>query len=174
MAALRWLGSRSDVLRDRIHLPGWSNGGTTVLNVLRRPTEPGPTGFWFRSAVAFYPGCDLLARAGYTPSAPLLIQAGEDDWTPAQRCVALKEASAGGSIEIDVYPGAHHGFDRLEGPTRYLPEVRNPNAPNGRGATVGPHPEARQRSRERALAFLREHDMQFHVEHRPAASGALP
>ena len=158
-SALRWLASRGDIDAARIHLMGWSNGGTAVLNALRADA-PGreAAGAKFRSGVAFYPGCAVLAKSAYRPTAPLLIQAGgADDWTPARHCAALAAQAPAGLVEIDVYPGAAHGFDRLGPRIRERPEVRNPNRPGGRGATVGTQPEARERSVARATGWIEGH-----------------
>lgn len=159
-AALAWLGARPDVDSARVDLIGWSNGGSTVLHTVKsgaagRP-EVGPR---FRAAVAFYPGCAGLAKAPFRPTVPLLIQSGgDDDWTPARHCVALAAGAPAGQVEIDVYPGAHHGFDRLGLRQRERPEVRNPNRPGGRGATVGTHPEAREKAIARVTAWLEAGD----------------
>jgi dienelactone hydrolase len=156
-AAVDWLAARADVRRDRIHLMGWSNGGSTVLHSLR-PDAPGraEAKASIRSAVAFYPGCDNPRLRDFRPVAPLLIQAGgADDWTPARACEDLaKRSSQGGPVEIDVYPGAHHAFDRIDGAIRSRPNVRNRASPSGWGATVGPNPEAREAARARTFAFL--------------------
>jgi dienelactone hydrolase len=157
-AALDWLSKRDDVDPKRIHLIGWSNGGTTVLHALL-PDAPGRAGVEasFRSAVAFYPGCRPLVRRGYRPTAPLLIQAGAaDNWTPADYCERLvRDTKAqGAEVEIDVYENAHHSFDRLEGRVRFRPDVRNVHRASGRGATAGPHPEARAKAIERTTAFI--------------------
>ena len=157
-AALRWLAARKDVDARRIHVMGWSNGGSAVLLAMR-PDAPGrdPAGPQFRSAVAFYPGCAALARTPYRPTAPLLIQAGgADDWTPARHCQALAAKAPAGIVAIDVYPGALHSFDGLGRHQRERPEVRNPNRPGGRGATVGMHPEARAKAIARTTAWLEE------------------
>ena len=152
-AAQRWLAADAAVDPQRIFAMGWSNGGTTVLNAMLR--EPNDDGHGFRAAVAFYPGCRVLAKRGsYRPHAPVLVQAGgADDWTPARDCVALAEL-AGPRVEIDVYEGAHHAFDRIDGRVRHRPEVRNLNSATGRGATVGPHPKARKRALERVTEYL--------------------
>jgi len=160
-AALRWLAGRGEVDAKSVHVMGWSNGAMTVLNALR-PDAPGrsPAGPSFRSAVAFYPGCAVLARRAYRPVAPLLIQAGAaDDWTPARPCLAMaKEAKEGGAdVEIDVYDGAHHGFDGPGNQLRTRPDVRNPSNPTGWGATVGPNPEARSQAIQRATAYIEAH-----------------
>ena len=121
-SALAWLAGRDDVDPKSIHVMGWSNGGSTVLNTVRA-NAPGHTADspQFRSAVAFYPGCTPLGRTPYKPIAPLLIQTGAaDDWTPAKPCEELAEAARkrGADVQIDVYPGAHHAFDGLEGKVR--------------------------------------------------------
>lgn len=155
-AALQWLAARLDVQGGRVVLMGWSNGGSAVLHGLT-PDAPGrtPDGARFRAGVAFYPGCAVLAKTPYRTTAPLLIQAGgADDWTPARHCEALARQTPREAIEIDVYPGAHHSFDRLGSRVRERPDVRNPNRPGGRGATVGPHPEARERAVARVTAWV--------------------
>lgn len=152
-AALEWLAKDPGVDGERVFLLGWSNGGTTALHAAARSRAPGAPRF--AAAVAFYPGCGPWSKgSGYQPAMPVLIQAGgADDWTPAAACVALA-AAARGAVEIDVYEGAHHAFDRVEGRVRHRADVRNRASPTGRGATVGPHPEAREKSLERTTAYL--------------------
>ena len=157
-AALRWLAAKPGVDPERIHVLGWSNGGSTVLHALR-PEAPGRESGAerFRSGVAFYPGCGLLARIDYRPVEPLLIQAGAaDDWTPAGDCVkiAARAKEQGVPVEIDVYEDAHHAFDGIVGRIRQRPDVRNLSSPTGWGATVGPNPAARAKAIARATAFL--------------------
>lgn len=154
-AALQWLAAQPGVRADRVGILGWSNGGSGTLYTLRASRA----GRGFRSGVAFYPGCRALSqsRTPYRPYAPLLVLAGEaDDWTPAAYCVELvKIAKAGGApMDIVTYPGAHHGFDRINSPIRYRPNVRNPNKPGGRGATSGEHPQAREDAVRRTLQFF--------------------
>jgi dienelactone hydrolase len=156
-AALGWLAQQRFVAKERIGLLGWSNGGTGTLYAMRA-TQPRRG---FRAAVAFYPGCRTLGRARppYTVYAPTLIQSGElDDWTPAAPCVAMVEAArgAGSPLDIVVHAGAHHSFDRVDLPLRYRPDVRNLNRPERRGATVGEHPQARERAIAATLAFFAE------------------
>ena len=155
-AALRWLSEQPLVAKGRVGLLGWSNGASGTLYAMRPKSRLDPG---FRAAVAFYPGCRALSRATppYQPYAPLLILIGEaDDWTPAGPCLQLASTarSSGASIEIVTYPGAHHSFDRINSPIRYRPSVRNPNQPEGRGATVGEHPAAREDAIKRTLEFF--------------------
>jgi len=161
-AALRWLQGRADVVPTRVHLQGWSNGGSTVLYTVRQGATGQPGGGPdYRSAVAFYPGCAQLVREpDFRTRVPLLIQAGEaDDWTPARHCEALAEKfrARGAGIEIDVYPGAHHAFDGL-GAVRDRPAVSNPSSPTGMGATVGAHPVARAESFRRTTDWVAAKD----------------
>ena len=157
-AALQWLAHRPDVDPGRISLMGWSNGATSALYAMREgATAARPDGARFRSAVVLYPGCRVLARAGYRPSAPLLILTGAaDDWTPAGPCQAMaqRSAAAGAPVEIQVYEGAHHAFDAPAGVIRVRPDVRNSTSPTGRGATVGSHPQARAQAIVRATEFI--------------------
>jgi dienelactone hydrolase len=159
-AALRWFVGRADVDSGRVSLMGWSNGGTAVLNAVR-PHARGQedNGPRFRAAVAFYPGCFAFRRKALEPIIPLLIEAAAaDDWTPARYCAALaRETEGNGSpIELDIYPEAHHGFDRLGLTLRNRPEVRNANSATGWGATVGEQAEARAKSIARVTDWLEQ------------------
>lgn len=157
-AALRWLRRDPQVDGERIYLLGWSNGGVAVLATMNsKGSSSAEDGF--RAAVAMYPGCrSFLRQNSYLPSAPLLIQAGEaDDWTPARYCRELVERvpAAAPKVELIVYPGAHHAFDRPGKQARYRSEVYNANSPSGRGATVQGHPQAREAAMDKALEFFK-------------------
>lgn len=163
---LIYLQSLPFVSADRIALMGWSNGARAVLSGIVEDGRYRPSSLphgGFRAAIAFYPQCRIKYTDSrvYRPYAPLLILIGElDDWTPAAHCVKLvRTAQAGGAaIEIVVYPSAHHSFDSPNSRVRYRPEVRNRNKPGGCcGATVGTHPEARDKARQQVTRFLAQH-----------------
>jgi Dienelactone hydrolase and related enzymes len=116
--ALAYLRKRSDVVRDRIGLQGWSNGAMTALVTVssRAPgvSNPSPASA-FRAALAFYPGCGMEAIQGsYVPYAPIQMFVGTDDAeVSSKRCVTWEKRvqAAGGSIDLIVYDGAEHDFD---------------------------------------------------------------
>jgi dienelactone hydrolase len=155
-AALAYLRTLPYVDGTRVGLMGGSAGGSTTLASMfapegdaQPPEKERREGF--AAAVAFYPGC--AARFGswradlggvYKSVAPLLILVGEkDDWTPAEPCRKLAEASqkAGYPVSIKVYPDAYHSFDSPM-PPRYVAERVNASSPTGRGATTGGNAEA--------------------------------
>ncbi|UFZ05343.1 dienelactone hydrolase family protein [Bradyrhizobium ontarionense] len=111
--ALAFLRQRSDVAAGRIVLQGWSNGGSTALNVLfRQGLEPSG----FRAALVFYPGCGDKALLGPTlkTRAPIqLFLAADDEEVSPALCSAMADRShqAGTQIDTTTYPGASHGFD---------------------------------------------------------------
>lgn len=76
--ALSWLRRRKDVRSDRIFLQGWSNGGSTALNVMQRQ---GAATSGYRAALAFYPGCGPAALLAQTlrSAAPITMLLGSDD-----------------------------------------------------------------------------------------------
>jgi dienelactone hydrolase len=156
--ALLYLQAQSYARPDRIGLIGWSEGGGAVLYAIRaqslgRPAQL-PQGD-FRAAVAFYPAsCNEQRQAGWASAVPLLVLMGADDvWTPAAPCKALLEGSAarGSRIEIQIYPGAYHGFDRAKAPRRELPEFRTAA---GVVPIIAADPAARQDALARVPAFL--------------------
>lgn len=111
--ALKWLQSQRDVVADRIFVQGWSNGGSTALNVMQRQ---GAKTSGYRAALAFYPGCGPKAMLApdIRTTAPIALLLGSDDEevSPA-RCQEMAERSiaAGSKVDVVLYPGATHGFD---------------------------------------------------------------
>jgi dienelactone hydrolase len=156
--ALLFLQAQPFVRPDRIGVIGWSQGGGTVLYAIRaqslgRPAQL-PQGD-FRAAVAFYPAsCDERRQPGWISPIPLLVLLGaEDVWTPAAPCKAFLDGATGrgARIEVQIYPGAYHGFDRANSPRRELPEYRTAAdvVP-----VVGTEPAARQDALSRVPTFL--------------------
>jgi len=107
--ALRYLRTRRDVIKDRIGVQGWSNGGMTVL-VTMGDHAPGLEQPGFRAALAEYPGCGMKAIQGaYHNYAPLLMMiAGADEEVSPERCQQFADKN---KIEKIVYAGADHNFD---------------------------------------------------------------
>jgi dienelactone hydrolase len=170
-AALAYARTLPFVDGRRVGLMGGSHGGSTTLAAMRAPASDSEplardkrTGF--SAAVALYPGCTAQLEArpraapgAYRPTAPLLILIGEkDDWTPAEPCRKLADASqaAGYPVRIKIYPGAHHSFDS-DRPVRYVQARVNPTSPTERGATTGGNQEAWDDSIREVAAFFREH-----------------
>lgn len=154
LAALGWLAAQPIVNAARVGLIGWSNGGSSVLAATNRlHAEVDAAAVKPAFAVAFYPGREAEAAIGYRPTADLLMLVGEaDDWTPAEPCRRLAAQAA---PQIEVCPGAHHGFDSAA-PLRVRKDVPGGVRP-GQGVTVGGNAVAMQRSRERLVAFLAAH-----------------
>ena len=165
----------------RVGIMGGSHGGWTTLaamyvqvdasNPLTDAKRDG-----FAAAIALYPACAprfgawSTTKAGnfgpvtgysgvYQPIAPLLILIGEkDDWTPAEPCRHLAEASraAGYPVDIRIYPDSHHSFDSNY-PVRYNGQRNNPNSPSGRGATTGGNPVAWADAKKQVASFFALH-----------------
>jgi dienelactone hydrolase len=122
-AARNWLQSQSWVAADRVSLIGWSSGATGALWAVRPKTvkeekENTPD---FRSAIAFYPGCNRLDKSAWSARIPTLILIGAlDDWTPAKPCQRMIAGARGRSAlaTITTYPRAYHDFDRPNYPVR--------------------------------------------------------
>ncbi len=155
-AAIAWLAAQPGVDAQRIGVMGWSNGGTTTLNLLeQRRLHPAPGDVPLAGAAVFYPGCGPLQRrhAALEP-APLLMQLGAlDDWTPAQPCVDFAhslQARPGSDVTLHVYADSYHGFDGTA-PVRLRAEV--PNGVSPQGVHEGGNPAARAQALPALDAF---------------------
>lgn len=124
--AFVYLRGRGDVVPNQIFVQGWSNGGSTALNVMIWQTPPG-----YRGALVFYPGCGQTALLAPTiaTSVPIamFLGANDEEVSPAlcQR-VADRSRQVGSPIDVTVYPGATHDFDE--------PSSRRMSAPGNRAA----------------------------------------
>ena len=125
--ALAYLRGRGDVTPSQIFLQGWSNGGSTALNVMiRQGNQAG-----YRGALVFYPGCGQAALLAPTiaTAAPIALFLGADDEEVSplicQR-VADRSQQAGAHIDVTLYPGATHDFDE--------PSSRRQSAPGNQAA----------------------------------------
>lgn len=153
-AARHWLQAQDWVIKERVSLLGWANGGSSVLWAIRPQRGPRERHGDFRSAIAFYPGCTQSAKTAWSARLPTLILIGAaDDWTPAKICRAIVEEARGRSAQVELvtYPQAHHGFDQPDVPLRVLNDL--PLAPTGR-AHVGTEPTARADAIRRVLEWL--------------------
>ncbi|MGA8611187.1 MAG: dienelactone hydrolase family protein [Xanthobacteraceae bacterium] len=154
-AAQHWLQAQPYVRPDHISLLGWSSGGSTALWTVR-PNAVHDGGPDFRSAVALYPGCRRLRETAWSARIPTLILIGSaDDWKLASTCQQMVAGAHGRSarVEIIVYPGAHHEFDRANSPIRLRTGLAHAEDPTGR-AHSGTNPAARADALKRVPKWL--------------------
>ena len=121
-----YLKQLSYVDSENIGLLGFSHGGWTGMRAVQKnfmysvnmETMP------FKAAVLFYPSCN--SRQHQDIAIPTLILIGsKDDWTPSSKCVELdKWVAHPEMLELVVYEGAYHDFDRQKkGYRTYLGHV---------------------------------------------------
>jgi dienelactone hydrolase len=131
-AARHWLQAQSYVKLDHVSVLGWSSGGTAALWTVRPTAAPRDGSTDFRSAVTFYPSCRRLHDTAWSARVPTLILVGAaDDWTPASVCQQMVAGARDRSarVQIVVYPGAQHQFDRANSPispASSIPSIRPP------------------------------------------------
>jgi dienelactone hydrolase len=135
-AAGLWLGDQDFVKPSQHAFMGYSyGGGVGLMRALSARTDIRvPTGW--RAAVLVYPDCGLGEAIGakLRPRLPTMIAMGAaDDWTPVAQCQALLDRIVADRalVETHVYPDAHHSFDALGLPVRYLDGVGNRSKPGG-------------------------------------------
>ncbi|MBV8189771.1 MAG: dienelactone hydrolase family protein [Alphaproteobacteria bacterium] len=134
-AALAWLGTQSFVDPAKLAFMGYSyGGGVAALRALTPAETPAKTPA--RAAILVYPDCALADALGpkLAVRQPTLIAMGAlDDWTPVSQCKAVIDRVIEGHdlIEAHIYEGAHHSFDALGLPVRYLADVGNRSKPGG-------------------------------------------
>jgi dienelactone hydrolase len=155
-AARLWLQKQSYVRGDHVSLLGWANGAVTALWTIRLTSAAHHEPADFRSAVAFYPSCRRLLQSAWAARVPTLILIGSaDDWTPAATCQQMVAGAHGRSahVQIIVYPGAHHEFDRANSPIRLRTGLVNTADPSGT-AHGGTNPAARADAFKRVPQWL--------------------
>lgn len=134
-AALAWLGRQTWADASRLAFMGYSYGGGVAL--LRALASAGASARTpARAAILVYPDCALADPLGPALAVrqPTLVAMGAlDDWTPVAQCKAVFDRVKEGRdlVETRVYDGAHHSFDALGLPVRYLPDVGNRSKPGG-------------------------------------------
>lgn len=159
-AALAWLGKQPGIDPHRLAVMGYSyGGGVAMLRALSAKPRDGAVSP-ARAVVLVYPDCALADSLG--PSLrvrqPTLFAMGAlDDWTPVSQCKAVIDRIAMGQhlVETRIYEGAHHSFDALGLPVRYLDGVGNRSKPGGCcGAHYGAHEPAWKQFVADVQAFL--------------------
>ena len=159
-AALDWLGKQPGIDPYRLAVMGYSyGGGVAMLRALSAKPRDGAVSP-ARAVVLVYPDCALADSLG--PSVrvrqPILFAMGAlDDWTPVSQCKAVIDRIAMGQhlVETRIYEGAHHSFDALGLPVRYLDGVGNRSKPGGCcGAHYGAHEPAWKQFVEDVKTFL--------------------
>jgi dienelactone hydrolase len=155
-AARHWLQGQPYARPDRISLLGWSSGGSAALWTVRPNAVPHDGNPDFRSAVALYPGCRRLRETAWSARVPTLVLIGSaDDWKLASTCQQMVAGARGRSahVEIVVYPGAHHEFDRANSPLRERTGLAHAPDPAGR-VHSGTNPAARADALKRVPQWL--------------------
>ncbi len=108
--ALDFLAQRTDVVKGRFGVIGFSHGGSTAIRATQKSFDLARRGLM--ASVAYYPGCNpAFDRA---VDVPLLILIGDkDDWTRADRCRTLQASGFARPelVEAVYYPDAFHAFD---------------------------------------------------------------
>ncbi|MBR0655074.1 dienelactone hydrolase family protein [Plastoroseomonas arctica] len=148
-AAAAWAAAQPWAAPGGVVLLGWSHGGSTVTAA----AAGSPPGL-IRGVIGFYPGCYRLRQVGgWQPNVPMIMLLGaEDDWTPARHCEALA-ARDPARVRVQVFPGAHHGFDAPTGEVRQMTGLAF-TARGGGVATIGPNPAAREAVHAIVPAFI--------------------
>ncbi|WP_395707986.1 dienelactone hydrolase family protein [Reyranella sp.] len=143
-AALAWLGQQSNVDPKRLAFMGYSyGGGVALLRALSAQADDSKSSARAdapaspaRAAILVYPDCALADALGprlVVRQPTLFALAALDDWTPISQCKAVMDRIAQGRdlVETRTYEGAHHSFDALGLPVRYLDGVGNRSKPGG-------------------------------------------
>ncbi|MGZ3458180.1 MAG: dienelactone hydrolase family protein [Archangium sp.] len=163
--ALKYLSAHPAIDASRIGIMGFSWGGVmSMLTATRKYAAQAEPGQQFVAHAPFYPVCWVYNHVpgyefGELTGAPMFIQAGaadqyDDDPDECQRLVDSLSQADRDTVSLTVYPGATHGFDRLEPAL----QVSDPYSHQGQGGTVDitPSPEAAEKSRRAVVDFFRK------------------
>lgn len=162
--ALKYLSAHPSIDASRIGIMGFSWGGVmSMLTATQKYAAQAEPGQRFAAHAPFYPVCWVYNHVpgyefGNLTGAPIFIQAGEadvyDDPHSCQQLVDSLAPSDKAEISLTMYPGATHGWDRLEPAI----QITDPYSHQGQGGQVdiAPSPEAAEESRTAAVDFFRK------------------
>jgi dienelactone hydrolase len=156
--ALQTLRAHPAIDPERIAIMGFSLGGHLAISAASRQFVErwmGDVQQGFAAHVGFYPVCRWLRSRfnadGCTGAPMLILTAGKDSWGDGETCPPFEQwinTAEPGLLELIVYPGVHHGFDRRGTWRGYAPLARNYSA------VLQWNSDAAHDSRHRATAFL--------------------
>lgn len=97
---------------QRMAVIGFSKGGYAAMIAADRAFLPDEAER-FAAVMAFYPACMARPRAPRPASVVFMALGERDDYAGVKPCeeLAAEFRTAGGSIEVKVYPDASHGWD---------------------------------------------------------------
>ncbi|MBB5046011.1 dienelactone hydrolase [Rhodopseudomonas rhenobacensis] len=153
--ARQWLLQQPWVTKQRISLLGFANGASALLWAVRPQSAFAQSGPDVRSAVAFYPDCRLSSGLGWSARVPtLLLIGGSDDVSSPAACRQMIDGARGRSAlaKLVVYPGAAHGFDRLNVALHDTDHSASADEPDH--GHVGSDPTARADAEKRVAGWL--------------------
>ena len=114
--ALEVLSNHSNIDIDNVAITGWSLGGGVSLFSGWLPLKKAiGIDLTFAAHLPIYPPCFVAPELLDFTDSPIHVLIGElDNWVPAAACVDLVSElqDIGTNIDITVYEGAHHSFDR--------------------------------------------------------------
>ncbi|WP_375771084.1 dienelactone hydrolase family protein [Archangium gephyra] len=161
--ALKYLSAHPSIDASRIGIMGFSWGGLmSMLSATRKYAAGAEPGQRFVAHAPFYPVCWAYNHVpsyefGELTGSPIFIQAGEadqyDDPDSCQRLVDSLSPADRANVSLTVYPGATHGWDRLEPAI----QITDPYSHTGKGGQVdiAPSPETAETSRRAMVDFFR-------------------
>ncbi len=162
--ALKYLSAHAAIDASRIGITGFSWGGVmAMLSATKKYAAQAEAGQRFVAHAPFYPVCWAYNRVpsyefGALTGSPLFIQAGAaDQYDNPDSCQVLVDSLSAEDrphVELRMYPGATHGWDRLEPAI----QVNDPYSHTGQGGTVDirPSPETAETSRRAMVEFFRK------------------
>tara|TARA_Y100001970_G_scaffold270650_1_gene364815 strand:+ start:2715 stop:3668 length:954 start_codon:yes stop_codon:yes gene_type:complete len=114
--ALEALSNHPNIDIDNVAITGWSLGGGVSLFSGWLPLKKAiGIDLTFAAHLPIYPPCFVTPEILDFTDSPIHILIGElDNWVPAAACIDLVSElqNVGTNIDITVYDGAHHSFDR--------------------------------------------------------------
>lgn len=162
--ALKFLSQYPSIDASRIGIMGFSWGGVmSMLTATQKYAAMAESGQHFAAHAPFYPVCWAYNKVPdyefvNLTGAPVFMQVGEiDGYDDPDSCQKLMDGLSAVDrpfVEMTVYPGATHAWDRLEpywkGPDAY--------AHAGRGGDVEliPSPETAEKSKQAVVAFFKK------------------